>query len=704
MSDAAACLDSEVVSAVYGRFSSLRPPQEAAIKPLLEGRNIILSAGTASGKTEAAIAPLLHIHWRKAVETDSVLILYISPTKALANDLEKRLSVLVEPLGMRTGIRHGDRDDLKRRSGCHILITTPESLEVLMLRKDKYLQTIEAVILDEIHLLYNTQRGLQLALLLKRLNEIRGKQLQKAALSATIGSLSHIREFFFQSGEDVELLSFPAARRVDAVIRAVPDEEGFAKLIKSFLTGPNPLKLLLFADSRKKCERLAAMLSVQESLHDLVYTHYSSLSTEVRVKTEAEFSALPHALCIATSTLELGIDIGDIDATILWGAPSNVESYLQRIGRGNRRTGETKVLCLIPDDISNRLLEALKFLVLYQAASKGELPSRPPFEIYGAEAQQFLSFIACRDYDYTTARELHELVSAQGYGDRETVESILEALSEKGFLKKHDFKRSYGGDEGLHDLVRHRMIYGNFPLASRSLLIFHGRQQLGEVPAINGLVIKTDDIVNFSGKRWRVEKVTYDEIHLEPAAKGKKGKDFIYTSPGQGFDAFLSNRMWQWLAGDSELPEMLFTGSLLKALRPFVNALRTRLTASSIPYIKYKDNYLYFTFGGYLVNRALGIFTDQERFKATDMTLRASIPIQWETIPARPSDFQGIYDSLIEYSQQSIFQSMLPAELQKREFLQEWLRNDSIAEVLQRLSGAQPVELLEELAMELCDE
>lgn len=694
-------LDQDVASAVYGRFSSLRPPQEAAISPLLAGKNLILSAGTASGKTEAVIAPLLHLYWRKAAEEDCTFLIYISPTKALANDLEKRISSIVEPLGLHTGIRHGDRDDLKRKKVSHILITTPESLEVLMLRKDPSLEKIEAAVLDEVHLLYNTQRGLQLSILLERLARLRGRAIQKAALSATIGSLSHIRDFFFLPDEEVELLSFPAARALSAVIRSVPGEEGFVKLMMSLLTGPQPLKLLLFADSRKECERLAAMLSSQESLRDQIFTHYSSLSAEMRVQTEAAFSELPSAICIATSTLELGIDIGDIDATILWGTPSSVESYLQRIGRGNRRTAETKVLCLVPHDSKQMLLEALKFLILYDAASKGELPSFPPCEIYGAEAQQFLSHIAWKDYGYTPLRELHELTASRGYGDRKTVESILEALCEKEFLKRHDFKHSYGADEGLHSLVRHRMIYGNFPLSSRSLLLYHGRLQLGEVPAINGLIIKTDDIVNFSGKRWRVDKITYEDIHLEPVSQGKRGKDFIYTSPGQGFDAFLSNRLWRWLTGTEELPQMLFTESLLKALRPFVQSLRAHLSPSTVPHAILNGNHLYFTFGGYLVNRAIALFTDQERFKATDMALKTSAPIQWEIIPDRPSDFRDIFDSLIEYSQQSIFQSLLPPELQKQEFLQDWLKNGSITEILTRLRGAQSVEIPEELAIEL---
>jgi superfamily II helicase len=179
-------LERVVASAFYGRFTTLRPVQEAAIEPLVNGRNVVLASGTGSGKTEAVLAPLLSRYWRRAAKTGALTILYIAPTKALVNDLEKRLHPPLDRLGLRVGIRHGDRDDLVSGQTPHILVTTPESLEVLIFRKDAALQTVQAVVVDEVHLLYNTQRGLQLSILLRRLKQGLERDLQWAAYDISL--------------------------------------------------------------------------------------------------------------------------------------------------------------------------------------------------------------------------------------------------------------------------------------------------------------------------------------------------------------------------------------------------------------------------------------------------------------------------------------------------------------------------------------
>lgn len=132
-------LDPTVASAFYGRFPQLRPAQSAAIGPLLSGKSILLSSATGSGKTEAVMAPILSRLWREMVANDRLSVLYIAPTKALVNDLEKRLSPPCDTLGLRVGVRHGDRDDVRGRRLPHILLTTPESLDVLLFRNDRAL-------------------------------------------------------------------------------------------------------------------------------------------------------------------------------------------------------------------------------------------------------------------------------------------------------------------------------------------------------------------------------------------------------------------------------------------------------------------------------------------------------------------------------------------------------------------------------------
>ena len=118
-------LNSRVATAFYGRFNFINNAQEAVIEPLVNGRNIVLCSGTGSGKTEAVMAPIVSRYWEEALEYDELFIIYICPTKALVNDLEKRLELPLSYLGLRIGIRHGDRDDLKNNKIPHVLLTTP---------------------------------------------------------------------------------------------------------------------------------------------------------------------------------------------------------------------------------------------------------------------------------------------------------------------------------------------------------------------------------------------------------------------------------------------------------------------------------------------------------------------------------------------------------------------------------------------------
>lgn len=180
MSDIRSSLDPQVAAAFYGTFSGLRPVQVAAIEPLLNGRNVVLSSGTGSGKTEAVIAPLLSCFWLDALRDEQTVMLYIAPTKALINDLAKRIEAALQSLSLRVGIRHGDQNDLNVIAKPHVLITTPESLNVMLRRKELVLTQIRCVVIDEIHQLFNTQRGLHLAILLWRLKKFAGRPIQWA--------------------------------------------------------------------------------------------------------------------------------------------------------------------------------------------------------------------------------------------------------------------------------------------------------------------------------------------------------------------------------------------------------------------------------------------------------------------------------------------------------------------------------------------
>ncbi len=684
-------LDPRVATAFYGRFESLHEAQQAAIEPLLAGRNVILSSGTGSGKTEAVTAPLMSRLWQEAAKSNAPVLLYVAPTKALVNDLEKRLYQPIHSLGLRVGVKHGDRDDPASRQSVHVLVTTPESLDVMLFRKDKALGSIRAVVIDEVHLLYNTQRGLQLSILLQRLQNRLGGPFQWAALSATISDLSDVHSFLAISDAPPVFLSYPSHRPIDAQIRHVVTETGWLDLIRKITDG-KPTKLLVFANSRRECERLAGILQQDSSLRHAVFAHYSSLSPEVRLDTERKFAASDTAVCFATSTFELGIDIGDIDAVLLWDVPGSVESFLQRIGRGNRRAHKTNTVCLIPDTSQSVGWDALRFASLIDAATKGKLPRCCPYELYGAVAQQMLSAIASEGGRFTRVADLCQLVRHKPYLSRPTVESILAQLGENGYLQPHGFKNQYGAEERLYELVDFQMIYSNFGAGSQTVALYHETKWLGDVPAMNLFRIHPGSKVRFAGNYWRVQKASREKVLLQPALPGP-ATDFIYISRGVQTSSFVANRVWELLHSE-QFPEYLFSQSLRRAVGEARTKFRAACATNQIPYVQSPKGIRYFTFAGHLVNRAVGLISQKANFNASDASLLVSSPIDWATIPSEPAAYQGVFPLLFEpSSEQSIYQAQLPPELQLREYVEEWLKNQSVADALGRLVSSSPVKI-----------
>ncbi|MBN1902213.1 DEAD/DEAH box helicase [Candidatus Sumerlaeota bacterium] len=683
-------LENRVASAFYGRFPQLRDAQEAAIEPLLSGHNAVLTSGTGSGKTEAVMAPLVSKYWRHAVKNDILFLLYIAPTKALVNDIEKRLQPPLSTIGIRVGIRHGDRDDLISGSVPHVLITTPESLDVLLFRGEPALMSIRAVVIDEVHLLYNTQRGLQLSILLRRLHQIIPDGFQWVALSATIGDLAYVQDFLVGRHEEAILLEFSTTRKIDAQIRHIRRMGDLLSLVRSMTQG-RKTKLLIFANSRRECEKIAGILQEDGVLRHCVFAHYSSLSPDVRVNTEQKFSSMDTAICVATSTLELGIDIGDIDAVLLWGCPGGADSFLQRIGRGNRRSIKTNVVCLIPDDSTSVIIDALRFAALIDAASKGDLSIKEPYDLFGAIAQQCLSIVASNGGQFMRIADLCKLFEHKSYFSRGILEQILAELASNGFLQRHGYKNRYGGDEDLYQLVDMRLIYGNFGIGSQTVDLFHRSKHLGEVPAINLIRVRNGVSVRFAGKCWSVAKISREGIHLEPLRSAFDVIDFTYGGSGISSDPHIADRIWQLIHSD-HMNMDLFTRNLRCRILSFVEQIRRVCPMEKIFYVRSPEGICYYTFAGYIVNRAIGLFTRKPEFKANDISLLVPSPIDWVSIPSRTLDYEEIFHLLFEASSnQSLYQKQLPLDLQVHEYLQEWLKDKAISDILCRLSNAETV-------------
>lgn len=687
-------LRTSVASSFYGSFKSLHKIQDSAIYPLVNGKNVVLSAGTGSGKTEAVMAPIISKYLIEMIENDSLTVLYIAPTKALVNDLERRLYPYLSKLNLRLGVRHGDRDDMRLGQVPHALITTPESLDVMLFRRDEALKGVFAVIIDEVHLIYNTQRGLHLSILLRRLRKLVNHPIQWAAISATLGNLTHVRDFLFGVDEEAEFLEDSTSREIDAQIRFLESLQDLEDMFIKLIGGKNNRgKFLMFANSRRECEQIADFLAENEILKPFVLAHYSSLSPEVRNDVEAFFNQSTRAICIATSTLELGIDIGDIDAVFLYGPPSSVESFLQRIGRSNRRLRVTNVLCCVRPDCKLPYLEALIFQALLNLARKGILPTKDPYDLFGSAAQQALSYIGSVNGSFTRAADINDFCIHLPHMKRQITDIILESLTEKGYLKQHGFKSQYGAEEKLYKLIDYRMIYGNFPVNSRQITISHGKKVLGHVPSINLLRIPRGSNIRFAGKKWKVKSASSEGIEVIASDNQTPALDMMYSGKGTGTDVFVLNSVIELLCA-SDFESDIYPSKDRDNVSLMVESVKRQVRKNSIPFIKKNGKYTYLTFAGQLVNKAIALITNQYEFEVNDTTLTCLTRINWSSIPVNPKDYEEVFDHLFEAdSDQTFYQSLLPESLQRHEFLQNWLKDSTIILQLSRLQRSMSMEV-----------
>lgn len=676
-------LSRAVAGAFFGVHRSLRPVQEATIPLLLQGKNVVASSGTGSGKTEAATAPLVDRYLSQLRSDGGPAILYVAPTKALVNDLVRRLEPPLAALDVPVWRRHGDADDTRRAGAMRgVLVTTPESLDVLMSRADGYLAGIRAAVLDEVHLLYNSQRGLQLALLLSRLRIELASPLQWTALSATVADLSAVRDFLFGPDEPAEFVECPSTRTIGSHIRHTASESSFTELMAKLMERPR--KILLFANSRRECDRLATLLEGRLPAATAVLVHFSSLSPEVREETEKKFAETPSAVCIATSTLELGIDIGDIDSVVLWGAPSSTESFLQRIGRGNRRRDSTSVVCLIPDTSEGPAFEGLLFQALIEASRAGELPRDAAHELYGAVGQQALGIVASRGGAYTMTADLAAPSAPWLHLQRSTVERILGELNEQGYLQRHGFKNSYGADEELWRLVDFRMIYGNMPMGSMKADVYQGSRRIGEVPAANLLRMRRGSLVQFAGQKWSVRKLTPDGVWLEPSRASGKHAPMKYEGSKASLDINILNRICRLVKQGAPVEQETHSGigpsmtELAHLLRPAANG--------EIPTARVEGGYLHVTLAGAVMNRVLAFSQDIRPVKVSDAWLITSTEMDWESLPSDPKAYVAVLGGALNDTGASLFQNLLPHDLRLAEYVQQWTCSQGVVEALERLS------------------
>jgi len=532
-------------------FASLRPVQNQTIDAILDGDNCVVLAPTAGGKTEAALFPLLSQMDANAWTGPSVI--YLSPIKALLNNQETRLQRYAGMLSRRAFKWHGDVSASLRRSfirdPADILMTTPESLEVMMMSQKvpsrRLFQSIRAVVIDEVHAFAADDRGAHLTSLLERLTRFCGSDVQRIGLSATVGNPDEILRWLQGTSQRKGRLVNPprVAGNPDVRLDYVASLENAAKVISQLNRGG---KRLVFVDSRRRVEQLAEHL---RTLGVNTFLTHSSLSADARHQAEQAFESGENCVIVATSTMELGIDVGDLDAVLQVDAPPSVASFLQRMGRTGRRSGTRQnatILCTKTEDLAT----AAALLQLWRSGYiESVAPERAAYHVL---AQQMMALtvqeggVALSDWwAWVSGAEAFNQVTEAGRV------ALLEKMLAEDILFLADGKLSLGQrGQRLYGHRNFEALYAVFQ-APATLKVLWGPDELGTVDAFFMQGLPENPSFYLAGRAWQATSLDWERglCHVVPAAAGRH---LNWLGAPRFLSRTLSEAVRELLVSDSE--------------------------------------------------------------------------------------------------------------------------------------------------------
>ncbi len=433
-------LDERVVKIIVEelKWDKLTDIQEKAIPAIMSGANTVIVAPTGHGKTEAALLPILSIMVQENV--NPVAMIYVTPLRALINDIYERIKWWASRLGFRVARKHGDVPASERsrrlRQVPHIIVTTPESLEIDLdwaTRFREHYRNLRWVVVDEVHEIVSSKRGVQLAILLERLRRLAG-DFQLILLSATIGRPELVgRVFAGSSKRPLTVVKSDARRKISYVIDYVePGADFWRRAAEVIASHIEPLTLV-FTNSKHVAERLHEELE-KMGIRD-VYVHHAAVSGEERERIEKLAKEGKVAAIICTKTLELGIDIGSVKKVILFRPGGAVSTLLQRVGRsGHTVGGESKGVIVATDVVE--LLEAIAEAKLsLQGVVEPPLIPRKPLDV---AARSIVGMALAGGY---TVKDVYEILRSTLYFEGlawDEFQELITKLQENRLIKVED--------------------------------------------------------------------------------------------------------------------------------------------------------------------------------------------------------------------------------------------------------------------------
>jgi ATP-dependent Lhr-like helicase len=529
------------------RFGTPTEPQMLGWPEIRSGHDVLISAPTGSGKTLAAFLICLDrlVRAARAGElSNETEVVYVSPLKALSNDVHKNLEVPLAEISelaarrgvpfstIRTAVRTGDTPASERqhmsKQRPHILVTTPESLYILLTaeKSRQMLKTTRTVIVDEIHAVADDKRGSHLALSLARLDALAGRKPQRIGLSATVKPIEQVGEFLSPAARIIDI---GHRREMELAVEVPRDELGpvasnemwaeiYDRLAELILTHRTTL---VFVNTRRLSERVTHALAERLGAN-IVLPHHGSLSRALRLNAEARLKSGELRAVVATASLELGIDIGSVDLVCQIGSPRSIAVALQRVGRSGHWVGakpKGRFFATTRDELIE--CAALVRSIRSGQLDKLEIP-KAPLDIL---AQQIVAETAARDWQ---EEDLYRLIrSTYSYRDLDPkhFEAIIEMLSE-GISTQRGRSGAYLHRDQVNGRVRGRRgarlaaitSGGAIPdTANYSVVAEPDGKQVGTVDEDFAVESLAGDVFLLGTSSWRIKRVEPGRVRVEDA-------------------------------------------------------------------------------------------------------------------------------------------------------------------------------------------
>jgi ATP-dependent helicase Lhr and Lhr-like helicase len=536
-------------------WRELRPVQGLSIAAYLDGANLVILAPTAGGKTEAAFFPVLSQMLSESWAGLSVL--YVSPIKALLNNQEHRLARYFQLVGRQAACWHGDIPQGEKRrivaAPPDCLLTTPESLEAVLVSAKidhaQFFQNVRTVVVDELHAFAADDRGWHLLSVLSRIQRLAGRDIQRIGLSATVGNPEDMLAWLTSVSARPRQVIWPrpsTKRSPEVQLDFVGSLANAAKVIRLLHQGE---KRLVFCDSRSRVEQLALLL--REHGTDTFVSH-SSLGVEERRAAEQAFASRQNCVIVATSSLELGLDVGDLDRVIQIDAPPTVSSFLQRMGRTGRREGTTSN-CLWLATTDEGLLRAAGLLALWQEGFVE--PVHPPEKPYHILAQQLMALILQeKGIGQSEWFRWLDVVPAFRQMDPARVTALVRAMLDAKVVWRDDGILSFAPEGEAHfgrkNFMELLSVFTSAPL----FRVVSGQKELGSVH--ESTFYKRQDgpvILVLAGRSWKTNHLDWKRriAHVEPTEERGRSR---WLGEGQMLSYLLCQSIRRILADEAQAP------------------------------------------------------------------------------------------------------------------------------------------------------